>query len=357
MDFAVSLPVSVIFVVSLLLCLALLRVAEVVGKSLDLVDRPNERKTHSGDIPLVGGICIFLTILFLQIIAPMDPVVLVAGALLIAIGIADDYLDLSPRLRLAVQAMAGAILFWGGYQITHLGGLFIGDALLLSGMSAVLFSLLGMIGVVNAINMIDGADGLAGGVVAISAAALLSITMLAGAGIETTGGLIVILGAVLAFLTFNSGVFGSNHKVFLGDSGSMFLGIVLAAYYIGLSQGSDAYLSPVAAGWVFGLPLMDSVSVMVARMRNGKSPLKAGRDHLHHRLADKGFTSGRAVALMLTLHAVLVLIGFIGNHYALSESVMFWGFVSLVVAYHFASPLLLFHGTSGSLGGKRSVRQ
>jgi len=357
MDVAVNLPTPIIFLTSLALCLAILRVAEVAGKAFELVDRPSERKTHFGDIPLVGGISIFLTTLVLQFIALIDPIVIFAGAVLIVVGIADDYLDLSPRLRLVVQAIAGAILIWGGYQITDLGDLLIGDVLLLSGLSAGLFTLLSTVGVVNAINMIDGADGLAGGVVAISTAALLSITMLAGAGPEVTSGLVVILGAVLAFLAFNSGVFGHSHKVFLGDSGSMFLGIVLASFYIGLSQGSDPYLSPVAAGWLFGLPLMDSVSVMVGRMLKGKSPLNAGRDHLHHRLAEKGFSSGRTVTLMLTLHTVLVLIGVIGNHYAFSASVMLRGFVSLVVAYHFMSLLLLSQGTSNSVSHKRRVRQ
>ena len=189
--------------------------------------------------------------------------------------------------------------------------------------------------------MIDGADGLAGGIVAISLGALIVVAMNQGAGPGVTNGLVVILGATLAFLLFNSGVLGHGQKVFLGDSGSMLLGIILASYYIGMSQGEDAYMSPVVAGWFFGLPLMDSIAVMVRRIVSGVSPLSAGRDHLHHRLMSSGLSGGRCVAVMLTLHAALVSIGIVGNYYEFSSPVMFWSFVVMVVGYFFLSPALI----------------
>lgn len=338
---------------SLLLCLVILRVAVVVGKRLALVDRPDQRKTHKGDIPLVGGASIFLTFLAMQFTSPAALSVILAGGLLLLVGIADDYLDLSPRSRLVFQTLAAAILVWvGGYQITSLGGLVSEESILLSGVGAALFSIVCVIGVINATNMIDGADGLAGGIVSLSVAALLTVALLKGADPVLVDKLLVVLGATLAFLLFNSGVFGHGQKVFLGDSGSMFLGVLLASYYICMSQGDDAYISPVVAGWIFGLPLMDSISVMVGRVLNGKSPLRAGRDHLHHRLMESGLSPRPCVAFMLILHAALVCIGLVGNHFAFSNQVMFWGFVSLVVAYHFISPLLIAQIRSGRLRQK-----
>ncbi|CAG0908399.1 unnamed protein product, partial [Cyprideis torosa] len=136
------------------------------------------------------------------------------------------------------------------------------DPLLLTGAAATVFSIVCIIGVINAINMIDGADGLAGGIVSISLAALLVIVISADTTPDLAPGLVILLGATAAFLLFNTGMLGANKKIFLGDSGSMFLGIMLASYYIRMSQGDNPYFPPVIAGWIFGLPLMDSVAVM-----------------------------------------------------------------------------------------------
>ena len=331
-----------IFLGALLLCAGLLRVSRAAGKRLGLVDKPSQRKKHRGDVPLVGGACIFLTYSVFNISSPAAQAVILASGLLLLVGIADDYRDLSPRVRLIFQALAATILVVaGGYQIHSVGSIFGGQVLVLSGITAVIFSIVCVIGVVNAINMIDGADGLAGGIVTISISALILTSISYGNDPELLAGLLTVLGATLAFLLFNTGFLGRRKKVFLGDSGSMFLGVVLAAHYIGMSQDGTAYMTPVVAGWIFGLPLMDSISVMVGRARRGQSPLKAGRDHLHHRLIDNGMSNSGCLIVMLTFHASLVAIGLVGNHFEFPMPVMFWGFVALVIAHHFVSPRLI----------------
>ena len=323
------------------MCWILLKIAVVTGKHIGLVDRPTERKNHRGEIPLVGGIGIFLTFLVLQAVSPASIALIIAGSLLLSIGIADDYLDLNPKSRLLFQGIAaGVLVIGGGYQIVSLGSIFSAEVLILTGIVSVVFSVVCIIGVINAINMIDGADCLAGSIVSVSILALMIIAgFQAEINIPLISGLALLLGATLVFLVFNSGAMGITQKVFLGDSGSMFLGIVLASYFIGMSQGDNAPLSPVVAGWIFGLPLMDSVSVMVRRALSGKSPLSAGRDHLHHRLIDNGLSSAQSVAIMLGLHVILVAIGIIGNFYEFSNQMMFWSFVSMTVAYHFIAPI------------------
>lgn len=341
--------IAAVFFCAVLLCLGILQVAAGVGRDVNLVDRPTARKLHVGNIPLVGGISIFLTFLALQFLPTgVDFYVLTAGTLLLMVGMADDYRELSARSRLMFQAAAAVFLVVvGGYQIVYLGALVSPEPVVLSGLFAIGFSVFCVIGVVNAINMIDGADCLAGGVVAISLCALIIASLHTHAhtagGFHADTGLLVLLGATVAFLVFNSGVLGGQYKVFLGDSGSMFLGIMLASYFIKMSQGEGAPLSPVAAGWIFGLPLMDSISVMAGRVIKGRSPFKAGRDHLHHLLLDKGLSQRAVVIIILSLHLTLVSAGLITNHFALPSAVMFWGFVALVVAHFAVTPRLIQH--------------
>jgi len=335
MTWATTLATTALFAGALLLCIALLKVAIIAGRRYGLVDKPDRRKLHSGEVPLVGGACIFITLLALQLMASFSAQVILAGGVLLLVGVADDFLDLSATIRLFFQALAASILvIGGGLQINSLGGLVPDSALLLNGSAAIAFSIVCVIGVINAVNMIDGADGLAGGITAISVLALLCAALMKGGDVDLTRSLVVLLGAIVAFLLFNSGAFGQYNRVFLGDSGSMLLGLLLVSYYIGMSQGQAPYLSPVVAGWVFGLPLMDSISVIVRRVIRGKSPVNAGRDHLHHRLMRAGLSSGASVACMLVLHALLVTAGIVGDYRQASPTFMFWAFVLLLVVYH-----------------------
>jgi len=335
-------PLMLIFFVALMLCAAFLSVTRRLGKQFGLVDKPSYRKQHRGHIPLVGGASIFLTYVTMHLAAEYSIAVIAASGLLLLVGMADDYVDLSPLSRLIFQATAAGILvISGGYQVISIGNLIGDQAVVLGGITAVVFSIVCVVGVVNAINMIDGADGLAGGIVTISICALVFIAISNGSDHNLIAGLLTVLGATFAFLLFNTGFLGAQQKVFLGDSGSMFLGIVLATHYIGMSQGQSPYMTPVVAGWIFGLPLMDSISVMVGRSLRGESPLKAGRDHLHHRLMDSGISNAGCVLIMLLFHAALVLIGLLGNQFAFPMYVMFWGFVAMTIAHFFMTPRVI----------------
>ena len=335
-------PILVTFFMAASVCAVFIRITRVMGKQFGLVDKPSARKKHRGHIPLVGGASIFLTYVVMHLGFGFSLSVIAASGLLLMVGMTDDYVDLSPVSRLFFQASAAAILvIGGGYQILSIGNLFGGDAVMFGGILAVMFSIVCVIGVVNAINMIDGADGLAGGIVSISLVGLLITASSFGNNAYLNTGIVTVLGATAAFLLFNTGLMGTRKKIFLGDSGSMFLGIVMASYYISMSQGESPYMTPVVAGWIFGLPLMDSISVMVGRVLRGASPLKAGRDHLHHRLMDNGMSNNCCVVTMLIFHASLVAIGLTGNHFDFPMSIMFWGFVALTVAHHFVTPRLI----------------
>ena len=121
----------------------------------------------------------------------------------------------------------------------------------------------------------------------------------------------------------------------MGDSGSLFLGFTLLWFFIYLSQGENAPMSPVAAGWIFGLPLADTISVIVGRLIRGEHPLAAGRDHIHHVLMRQGLTGRQVLMLLGVYHAMLVSTGVYCNTHAKSEPFLFWWFVALTIV-HFA---------------------
>jgi len=131
------------------------------------------------------------------------------------------------------------------------------------------------------------------------------------------------------------GAFGKRHKIFLGDAGSLFLGFVLLWFFIHLSQGEGAPMSPVVAGWIFGVPLADTIAVIVGRIMRGEHPLTAGRDHIHHRLLNHGFSARKVLAILGTYHGTLVFVGVMANSHPAAEPYLFWGFVALTITHFF----------------------
>jgi len=310
-----------------------------------LVDNPGERKLHKGRVPLVGGIslylagCVILT-LFLFFNHPPELVseaamLYVIALPLIIVGMLDDQFDIHPIYRLMVQIGVSYLMIeFAGQEILKLGDVFGTGNLVLGSVKGKLFTSFCVVGVINAINMIDGVDGLSSSLVLVS---LLSLAWVAiGLGAETIYlTIIILLGTLSAFLLLNLSIFGGENRVFLGDAGSMFLGFALVWLLIEITQSPGTPLSPIAAGWLFGVPLIDAVSVMVGRVMSGKSPLNPDRDHIHHKLLKSGFSARTTLLVILMVQLVFIAIGFIVNANRFLEFPAFWSFVALVVL-HFA---------------------
>jgi UDP-GlcNAc:undecaprenyl-phosphate GlcNAc-1-phosphate transferase len=144
----------------------------------------------------------------------------------------------------------------------------------------------------------------------------------------------VIAGALTGFLFLNTRLFGNKRAfTFLGDAGSTLLGFFLVYLLIDHSQGTNPTISPVLAGWILGLPLLDGSAVITSRILDGKSPFLADRTHLHHLLQDLGFSVNQAVVTMLGLHIALMIVGTVISLTAgeRGDLVLFWGFVLLVL--------------------------
>lgn len=301
-----------------------------VARRHGLVDIPNERKVHDGEVPLIGGIAIFCSVAFAHavswLIAPAETTQLqyiafyLGAALLVLVGMIDDYRELSPSTRIVVQLIAALIMVYGGEVVVrNLGNtpFFPGGVTL--GVVAVPFTLFCTVGIINAVNMSDGLDGLAGSLTLVSLSGFLFATLALGTGQEAP--LLVILSASLvAFLVFNVTVPGKRRAlIFLGDAGSMLLGIALAWFAISLSQGEGSVIRPAAALWFLMVPIYDAVCMTARRVLRSRPAFSADKEHLHHIFLLAGFTVNETVLTMAGLAAAGVGIGIAGSYYAVPD--------------------------------------
>lgn len=334
---------SALALASFIACFMAVPVVNRLATHVGLVDRPDSRKLHIGDIPLTGGICIYIVMVtalavlysFSGTATPAITLatIVLAITVLVAVGVLDDLFDISPYARLASQILVvGIAAYFGGVRVESLGNILGPWPVEFSVLGSTVFTTFCVIGVINAVNMLDGLDGLVGSVVLVTAAVLTPFAVLSGMALDITM-CIVLIATLLAYLLFNLSVFGKQQKIFLGDSGSMIVGLTLSVLFVRLSGPESAAFPAVAAGWLLGLPLLDAVAVITRRVFNRASPVSAGRDHLHHMLQRAGFTAAQTVWLMLSMHIVMVAVGLLAVVTDLPDWAFFWAFVVLTLLH------------------------
>ena len=321
---------TVAFCSALLFLGALRRCAHRYG----LVDRPSLRKTHRGEIPVVGGLSIgsaFLVTCFIQG-SPSLPFV-TACVVILATGLFDDLKEFSARSKLAGQLLAAVIMTsWGNVSLVDLGNLF-GTGNVMLGNWGIPFTLFCLIGLMNAMNMIDGLDGLAGGI-GLIAAGWLCVAGGLGQHAAETHVLCLLSAAIAGFLVFNLRHPWRRHAVvFLGDAGSMFLGFVLVWFAVFITQSARHDFYPISAVWILGVPIIDTVYVMVRRTVRGMNPFAADRRHVHHTLLYIGLNETQTAWVLLGVSLVFGGIGFAGSYYRVPEYVLTYAFFATFLAH------------------------
>lgn len=300
---------------------------------LGLVDHPDHRKQHLGDVPLVGGLAIFVGMTAgaacYGAIDGFERSLLGTAAVLALLGALDDRFGLSVRDRLLTQTIAILIVIAStGVYIHTLGHIFGHDVVL--GWLGVPMTVLAVIGLVNAFNMMDGIDGLAGSLTLVS---IVSVILFASP--TPLHGVIMLLSllaaATLPYLVVNLGFVGG--KIFLGDAGSTLIGYLLAWVLIRLSQMPETHLSPVDVLWCVALPVFDTLAVMYRRMRAGRSPFKPDRGHIHHILLGAGLGPRATLVALVALAAGLVSIGAIVSGVAHSAGANLTAFCLILGVY------------------------
>ena len=313
----------------------LCRPAERMG----LLDLPDDRKLHGEPVPMIGGIAMFIAFCAGLLIIP-DPLrpyasLVIGMGVLLATGLVDDALDITPASKLIMQLVAATLMVsWGEVQVHSLGNL-LGAGEIELGEWSIPFTVLCTVFMINAVNMADGTDGLAGGMVVIILVGLAILGWANGAR-EAFIVLSLLLAAVaMGFLLFNMRTpWRKRASVFMGDAGSMMLGFAIAWLAIFVSQRPDASVYPISIAWLLVLPVTDLVSSYFRRLMRGQSPFSADSEHLHHALLRGGVPVGGIVAIMLTIQVAFSVIGFVGWKLGWAEYWLAIG-LGLVFAVHY----------------------
>lgn len=325
---------NISWAIATIACFASIIVLRPIAVSWGLVDTPDNRKRHVGDIPLVGGLAIyFSTLTSVSLSVEFNQhinLLLVSISLMVFIGALDDKYDLSAKLRLIAQILIASVLVFGtDIQIDSFGNLF-GLGAILTGPLAGVITILAIIAGINAFNMTDGIDGLAG---TLSLISLLAISLVVMDGdIKLLAG--VISSALLVFLLFNLGLLSKKYKIFMGDAGSMMLGLVVSWLLVVISQSEQASIEPVNVLWFVAVPLIDMIAVMYRRVRRGQSPLVADREHLHHVFMDMGFTPKQALLIISFISLFFSLAGYLISTYNIPEYLSLVSFVLIFIVYN-----------------------
>jgi len=334
---------AISFFTTVLLIMLLKPLAERVG----LTDKPAERKQHAGEIALIGGISIYLGASIAIVATTLTGIVAVpisafypwfaAALLIVGVGAIDDYYELSPAVRFSAQIGAALIMvYWGGAVLEDLGWIKPGGYILKLHWAAAPFTVFAAVGIINAINMCDGLDGLSGNLTLVTLLAFGTAETLAGNS-ENLPAINMISGAIAGFLLFNQRlIWQSKAKVFLGDAGSMMLGLFLVWGAVDISQGDDRALSPAATLWFLAIPILDTVRVMTRRVLRGRSPFAADACHLHHLFIRSGWNVTETLAIICVLAVLGAAIGLIGHGFDIAEFNLAFMFVLAGLAYYFA---------------------
>ncbi|MEZ9198489.1 UDP-N-acetylglucosamine--undecaprenyl-phosphate N-acetylglucosaminephosphotransferase [Shewanella sp. 10N.286.54.B9] len=333
-----SFSVLFVFCCSLISLFAFRKIAKRAG----LVDKPNERKLHIGQVPLIGGVSVYFSLMVtLFFTFPItDSILLYIGcsSILIVLGALDDRFDLSFKSRLIVQAGISLAMILVGYKSLHyLGTMFTSDGFTIPTYLSYIVTILAVVGSINAFNMVDGIDGLLGGLASVTFGALGYMFYFVG-HLELAHFCLMFVIAIVPYILLNLGIpFGRRFKVFMGDAGSMFIGFTVIWLLIEASQNQqDAVIRPVTALWFIALPLMDMVCIMSRRIKKGQSPFKPDREHLHHICQRVGMSPTISLFFICSLAAFMAFIGIWSELHSVSENVMFVLFLLVFAMYYFA---------------------
>ena len=291
----------IIFAISAASTILLTPVVRTFALKIKAVESPNQRKIHKKPVPRLGGLAIyfgFLVGIFTAVIAAYFLAIklnyhaifgiISSGTIVLILGFLDDTMELMPWVKFLVQIIAASIAIYFGAVIGFISNPFSG--LIVLGAWSVPITLFWVVGMTNAINLIDGLDGLASGVTAIASIALFFVavrTHQVGAAII----LLALAGSALGFLKYNF----NPASIFLGDSGSLFMGFVLAcASVVGVLK-STLVIALIIPVLVLGVPIFDTASAIVRRVRLKAHIFKADKRHIHHKLLEAGLSQREAV--------------------------------------------------------------
>ncbi len=292
-----------------------------VSESKNLFDEPNKRKVHKTSIPTLGGLAIFLSFLFTYSLFAEwfsfthIPFLIPALLIIFSIGIKDDIMVTAPMVKLSGQILAAFIIIgWGDLRLTSLHGFFDLD---LNYLSSFMITLFVFVFILNGFNLIDGIDGLA------SITSIISITSFAiwfyiNDRFHIPVFSAALIGALIGFIYFN--VFSKSQKIFMGDTGSLLLGFLIAMAAVKFCELNkpeniaalkySMNSAPAVAIGILIVPIVDTTRIFIYRISRGKSPFSADKNHIHHRMLTLGFTHLQTSLIIGAINIFFVILSF-----------------------------------------------
>lgn len=346
--------------VAALVALITTPVVRSLAVRMGAVDIPKDgRRMHDHPIPRMGGLAIFfgfiLSVLIFQTLTPALRGILLGSVIIVVLGILDDIYALPALPKFLIQIVAALVAVLEGNRIEFLSNpnIFSKEPFWELGWLSIPISVLWIVAITNSVNLIDGLDGLACGVSTISSMTLLVIALIVSEP-DVAILMAALAGACIGFLPYNL----NPAKIFMGDTGSTFLGFILATVSIQGLFKFYAIISFAVPFLMLGLPIFDTCFAILRRVAKGQSPMSPDRGHIHHRLIDMGFSQKQAVAVLYIISAILGLSAVVLTTIGVVRAMLF--LMALCVAGGIAGKLYLDHNNGSAppppSGGSRVAK-
>lgn len=339
-----NLQLFITFIFCFLIALFITPFVSRLAKKIGAVDKPNKRKVHSVAKPRLGGLAIYVAFIAGLLILPIDfhtkTYIFSSTAVIVITGVFDDIYELSAKQKLLGQFLSAFILIYGGFVIDYITIPYFG--LIELQLMSIPLTLFWMIGLINAINLIDGLDGLAGGVSTIALSTIL-IMAIGKDQLLVIMLCVIVMGSTLGFLLFNF----YPAKIFMGDTGSQLLGLLIAVISISGFFKSVTFLSLFVPIMILGVPFLDTAFAIIRRLVNKQKWSQPDKSHLHHRLLAVGFSHPKTVLLIYGISIFFSILAFAFSLSTLEES--FFLFLILLLTIELIAEFL------GLMGQKKPL--
>lgn len=318
------------FIITLILSLAITPVIIKLAHKFNFVDRPGERKINKKIIATAGGTAIYLAFMIpLRFFLPANQTItgiMLGGSFMLILGLLDDKFEISAPIKFAGQIIGALILIYYGVKINFITNPFGGFIYL--GVYAVPFTVFWIVSIINTINLIDGLDGLAAGVSIIAVLTLFAVALQEN---QLVAPMLAVLlaGSCFGFLKYNF----NPAQIFMGDTGSMFIGYIIAAVSITGALKSAAAVTIFVPMLALAVPILDTTFAIIRRVFNDRPIGEADHGHIHHRLLAIGMNQRQAVISVYLISAFLGMIAFIINGIKFDHALVIFISVILIVIY------------------------
>lgn len=317
-----------IVILCLIASIVLTPLVRLAALHFDVTDKPDKRRVNIRPIPSLGGLAIYISFSIGLFLLPIDKTFIwplfLAGTIMMLTGFIDDLFEIKARYKLIGQVLAAFIIvFWGGISIEFINLPFGGE--IHFGIFSLPLTILWIVAITNAVNLIDGLDGLAAGVSTIALFTILGMAFIMSDPIVISISAILIA-ATLGFLPYNF----NPAKIFMGDTGALFLGFIIAVLSV-MGFKNVTFVSLIVPILILGVPISDTIFAIIRRAVTKQPIAMADKSHIHHQLMNLGFTHRQTVILIYAIAALFSLFSFIFTMSTIWGSILLMGVLLLLV--------------------------